>query len=138
MVEYRDAKGDIRPGLLDQEAKKKAESFIKKRNGRIDEKNSLSSHQLRRFYNDFKRIERRVTKNPERFSSVLHLIAMQKSKAEYASNPKRRKIPNEFKDFIEENVDTILKTRKREDFEAFMLYFEAVVGFCYGMGLKNN
>lgn len=132
MVEYRDAKGDIRPGLLDQEAKKKAESFIK------GNEKPLTSHQLRRFYNDFKRIERRVSKNPERFSSVLHLIAMQKSKAEYASNPKQQKIPNEFRKFIEENVDTILKTRKREDFEAFMLYFEAVVGFCYGMGLKNN
>jgi len=25
-----------------------------------------------------------------------------------------------------------------KDFEAFMLLFEAVVGFCYGFGMKNN
>ena len=138
MIEYRDAKGQIRPELLDKEAREKAESFIKKRrDGKIDERESLNSHQLRRFYNDFKRIQRKISKNDD-ISPALYLIAMQKSKAEYASNPRNRKIPGEFKAFIEENVDTILKTREKEDFEAFMLHFEAVVGFFYGMGIKNN
>ncbi len=135
MIEYRDAKGQIRPELLDKEAREKAESFIK------NKKQSLTSHQLRRVYNDFKRIQRRISNNPGSFSSALYLIAMQKSKAEYAyaSNPnKNSKIPREFKAFIEENVDTILKTREEKDFEAFMLHFEAVVGFFYGLGIKNN
>ena len=40
------------------------------------------------------------------------------------------------KSFLIENIDNISEER---DFEAFMLYFEAVVGFFYGIpGVSNR
>jgi CRISPR-associated protein Csm2 len=96
----------------------------------VDERNSVSSTQLRRFYNEFKGLEKRV--NAKGFESVLPLIKMVRSRAFYASNG--NKIPKSFKDFLVKNVEAI---NEKKDFEAFLLHFEAVVGFCYGMGLKK-
>ena len=129
----------IRSELLDAEAKKVAESFIKlvddtRRGGmRVDTRNSLTSAQLRRFYGDFKQLQKKV--GAQGFNRVKPLIKMVKSKAAYSANPQNRKIPDAFKDFLEKNVDAI---NDEKDFEAFMLHFEAVVGFFYGLGVSNN
>ena len=69
------------------------------------------------------------------FEKVKPLIKMVKSKASYAANPKNQKIPKSFKNFLVENIDEI---NTQKDFEAFMLHFEAVVGFSYGEGISNN
>ena len=133
---YHDDKGNIRKELLNQEAEKQANELIVKRYDRrrqqevVDERNSVSSTQLRRFYNEFKGLEKRV--NAKGFESVLPLIKMVRSRAFYASNG--NKIPKSFKDFLVKNVEAI---NEEKDFEAFLLHFEAVVGFCYGMGLKK-
>ena len=60
---------------------------------------------------------------------------MVKSKVAYASNPSNPKIPDAFKLWMTQNVDAIETVK---DFEAFMLHFEAVVGFCYGLGISNS
>jgi CRISPR-associated protein Csm2 len=56
------------------------------------------------------------------------------SKVEYAANPKKPKVPPKFKEWLELNIRSI---KDADDFEAFLLHFEAVVGFCYGLGLKD-
>ena len=64
------------------------------------------------------------------FDKVKPLIKMVKSKASYAANPANPKIPASFKNFLINNIDEI---QTEKDFEAFMLHFEAVVGFFYGI-----
>jgi len=129
-MKYFDEKGNIRNGLLDREAEEKAKSFVHPRDRNS---NPLTSAQLRRFYNEFKGLEKKVA--AKGFDATLPLIKMVKSKAAYSANPKNPKIPRAFKDFLSENIDAI---NQKRDFEAFMLFFEAVVGFCYGQGMKNN
>ncbi len=137
---YFDEQGVIRSDLLEKEAIKQAEEFVVyRKNSRtgmkeVDNKKLLSSAQLREFFNDFKQLEKKV--GIEGFDKVKPLIKMVKSKAAYASNPKNPKIPRSFKNFLTANIDRI---EGEKDFQAFMLHFEAVVGFFYGIeGVKNN
>lgn len=146
-MEYFNEEGEIRAMLLDKEAQRVADSLVeyqKERDGSIrrnrqgraltDDKKTLNSAQLRKFYNDFKQLEKKV--KMKGFEKVKPLIKMVKSKASYASNPSNQKIPQQFKQFLINNVDSI---NSKEEFEAFMLYFEAVVGFYYGKeGVSNN
>ena len=135
-MSYRDQNNNIRVELLDETAKSMAESFVERDRRdptRVNERASLSSAQLRRFFNEFRQLEKKV--NVMGFDKVKPLIKMIKSKASYAANPTNRKIPDSFKKFLISNVNEI---NKKDDFEAFMLYFEAVVGFYYGMGVRNN
>ena len=145
-MKYFDEDGHIRSALLDDEAEKVADSLVeyqKERDGSIRRKNgkvqtvpkkTLNSAQLRRFYNDFKQLEKKV--EMKGFEEIKPLIKMVKSKASYASNPSNQKIPPQFKKFLIDNVDSI---NSNKEFKAFMLYFEAVVGFYYGKeGVSNN
>lgn len=137
---YYDKNGIIRSELLDSEAYEQAKAFLayyfNKRKGakELDANKSLSSAQLRRFFNEFRQLEKKV--KAEGFEKIKPLIKMAKSKAAYASNPKKPKIPTAFKDFLVNNIDEV---NSEKDFQAFMLHFEAVVGFFYGFeGIKNN
>ena len=139
-MSYFDEKGVIRSDLLEKEASKQAEEFIQyyenRKTGRksMDSKRSLSSAQLRKFFNEFRQLEKKV--GIEGFDKVKPLIKMVKSKAAYASNPSNPKIPRSFKNFLITNLDHI---ENKDDFQAFMLHFEAVVRFFYGIeGVKNN
>jgi len=130
---YFNESGVIKAELLDETAMEKAKSFLeyyfdkRKQQKRLNERMSLSSAQLRRFYGEFKRLEKKV--KAEGFDKVKPLIKMTKSKASYAAN-RPNPIPETFKTFIIDNVNEINSQR---DFEAFMLHFEAVVGFFYGI-----
>lgn len=121
---YYKQKGIIRENLLTDEAQKWARSFV---NGRP----SLQTHQLRRFYNEVKSLE--AKSKALGFDRVLPLIKMLQSKVAFAC-PKSfggRKVPEEFKEFIDLHVKEI---KKQEDFNAFVLVFESVVGYFYGEG----
>ena len=138
-MEYYDENNKVRPELLDRDAYEQAKKFIrryynnKKQKEEVDQKRTLTSSQLRRFFNEFRQLEKKVNING--FDKVKPLIKMTKSKAAYASNPRKPKIPEAFKDFLIENVD---KINTETDFKTFMLYFEAVVGFYYGLpGVPN-
>lgn len=123
----------IKEDLLTEKALKWAKSFISPEKPQQGPKNPpLTSAQLRRFYHDVKALELKVKNN---FDQAKPLIKMLKSKAAYACPTKgrERKVPMEFRKFIEEMVDNI-KTEK--DFIAFCLVFEAVVGYFYGEGGK--
>lgn len=141
-MKYFDDKGNIRPELLGTESEKVAEKFVVRLpNGKRDDRNSLNSAQLRRFYGDLKNLERKLAfrqqagKEADPFLAVLPLVKMVRSKVAYASNPRNAKIPQAFKRWLDENIDAI---ETAEDFKAFMLHFEAVVGFCYGLGMSNS
>lgn len=137
MSRYYDDNNNIRTELLDTQAEKLAQSFVEKnpRNPqKLIQKKSLSSAQLRRFFGEFRQLEKKV--RALGFDRVKPLIKMIKSKASYAANPSNPKIPREFKQFLIENVNAI---ESEDDFKAFMLHFEAVVGFFYGIpGVSNN
>lgn len=131
----------IKEELLTTAAKEWAEKFIKPKY--INEKGKsnppLTSAQLRRFHTEAKSLEERCKNlsNPEKdFERVRPLIKMLKSKVAYACpiNGRDRKIPEEFRKYIEEMVDNIDDIY---DFKAFALCFEAVVGFFYGQGGRS-
>ncbi len=135
MISYRDKDGNIRPELLNEEAEKTAKSFA-------EDNERLSTSQLRRFYGDFKQLQRKyntkVRSNKDKdkakaFKEILPLVKMQRAKSEYALA--RKSITKGFRDFLVENIQFIDDWQKFED---FMLYFEAVVGFCYGKGVLKG
>lgn len=129
MSYYSDAECKIiKTELLDEEAEKLAKSFV-------DRPPKLSSAQMRRFFGEFRQLEKKVFSSIS-FEEVKPLIKMVKSKASYAANRPNNRIPDTFKKFLTDNVNAI---NTKDDFKAFMLHFEAVVGFYYGQpGVRNN
>lgn len=130
--------GTIKEELLVKKAKDWAASFIKPAPPRESwQKNpKLNSAQLRRFYGEVKALEDRVRhkdKPKEEFPKIRPLVKMLKSKAAYAcpTSGSDRKVPEEFRKYMEEMVDNVADW---DDFKAFALCFEAVVGYFYGEG----
>lgn len=122
----------LRSDLLDGDAYAVAQNIFNSH----DKQNSVSSAQLRKFYNDFKSLEQKFINKgsgKDAFLDILPLVKMMKSKAGYARGTK--KIPFNFEKWIVENIDSI---NDFKDFEAFLLHFEAVVGFCYSLGMSNK
>ena len=131
-------KKEIRETLLTDQAKSWAESFIypKSPKDRWQRNPKLTSAQLRKFHIEAKELEERVKslENPDAdFSKLRPLVKMMKSKVAYAcpTTGRDRKVPDEFRRYIEEMVDNI---EDWKDFKAFALCFESVVGFFYGQG----
>ncbi len=98
-------------------------------------RNAVTSSQLRKFFFEFRNLEKKVHHHQEHFERVKPLIKMVKSKAMYQSAGSNQKIPETFKNFLIQHVNSI---DDEKDFRAFMLHFEAVVGFCYGLGLRQD
>lgn len=123
----------IRADLLDKEAENIASSFFSG-NGRRPM--MVSSHQLRRFYNEIKNLEKQL--DHADWEIVYPMVRMVKSKISYAtadSKIRRDEQPlyRNFKDFLTGGIDSISDVK---DFKAFCKMFEAVVGFYYGKGGK--
>jgi len=128
----------IKEELLTDRAKTWAQSFIntEQPKERWQRNPRLTSAQLRKFHIEAKALEERVKNltNPEKdFSTIRPLVKMLKAKVAYACpiTSRDRKVPEEFRKYIEEMVDNI---EDWKDFKAFALCFEAVVGFFYGQG----
>ncbi len=128
----------LKEKFLTTEAKKWAKSFINPKfpTDRRDRNPRLASAQLRRFHMEAKTLEARVEvleKPNEEFLKLRPIVKMLKSKVAYACPiPGRdKKVPEEFRRYIEEMVDNI---NDYKDFKAFCLCFESVVGFFYGEG----
>ncbi len=62
------------------------------------------------------------------FARVLPLIKLLKAKSNYAW--KRNVVPESFRKWLCDHVDSVNSPR---DFRVFLLHFEAVVGFSYGV-----
>ncbi len=103
--------------------------------GKVDQKRSIKSSQLRKFYSDVKNLEHiwiNQQKSETAFLGILPQIKILKAKVAYARE--RKVVPPVFASWLSEHVDSIAT---QQDFAAFLLHFEAVVGFCYGEGLKD-
>lgn len=127
MINYYTDKDTIDPSLVDKQAHDVAKEFVFT--------SSLKISQLRKFYGDVKSLEQSWNyqqKSYAAFLGILPQIKMLKAKAAYAQH--RKLVRDSFVRWINENVD---KINKPDDFKAFLLHFEAVVGFCYGEGLKD-
>lgn len=120
----------INPVWMDQKAQEAAHSFFKPY-----DQPKLAASQLRKFYNDVKAMERQWRNgggDEEAFALILPLFKLLKAKSHYAH--KRKVIPAAFRDWLCEHVDSVNSAR---DFRAFLLHFEAVVGFSYGCAKGN-
>lgn len=103
----------------------------------------ITSAQLRKFYNEFKGLERKyqtkmlaktsdTISNDDILTSILPQIKIMKAKVSYAKS--RKVVPQVFEDWMKKSVDAI---NSAKEFEAFLLHFEAIVGYAYGNGLKD-
>lgn len=111
----------IRPELLDKEAFEIAEKF---------EHASITTNQLRMFYDEAKKYEKALDKKS--FGDIEPLIYMLKSKAKYKKNNKIEGM-DVFYDFIDQSLENIKKATdedtKKTNYKAFCLFFEAIYGF---------
>lgn len=127
-----DKKTILKENLLTKEARDWANKFIQPSRPTGHDRNPpLSTAQLRKFYGEVKALETKI--EAKGFAQIKPLIKMLKSKAAY-SCPTRggnKKIPDEFKIFLNEMVDHI---EDEKDYKAFAITFEAVVGYFYGEG----
>lgn len=121
MVAYYTDKDTLDPRWVDDEARKAAESFF-------GERAAFNSSQLRKFYADVKSLERQWQAAGDdaetAFARILPMVKLLKAKSEYAL--KRKVVPESFKRWLWDHVDSVNAAR---DFKAFLLHFEAVVGF---------
>jgi CRISPR-associated protein Csm2 len=114
-----EGKKRLNPELVDEQAQDWARKFA-----------DLKSAQMRRFYDEFKAIERKILggrdlqEQQANFERDLALIMMFKAKAVYAE--KRKVSPRAFTEFIFNHMASIKDLR---DFQAFIKVFEAVVAF---------
>lgn len=115
-------KKSVNPTLLDTDAEKQA--------GELH--GAINSAQIRRFFGEIKNLYLRMQQG-RAWSELEPFVRMVKSKAMYAQGTNR--IPPAFCAFLTTNID---KVKDQKDFEAFVLYFEAVLGFAYGKGLVRK
>lgn len=119
---YLDAeKTQLNPTLLNEDAEKQADLFPQ-------DKNKISKSQIRRFFGEVKNLSLRLQQGRP-WTQIEPLFRMLRSKAAYAASRKNVNFPKEFEKFISDKVNQV---EDQKDFEAFALYFEAVLGFSYG------
>jgi len=131
---YEDDNKTIKPSLLTDQARDWAKKFLHpQRPENKGEKNPpLTSAQLRKYYREVKSLETKIEATKE-FNQIKPLITMLKSKTAYACpvTGRDRKIPKEFMQYINTCIDNV---EDQKDFKAFVLFFEATVGYFYGEG----
>ena len=109
-------KKQIDSSLLSEKAEQFAKAFGQSRDS--------SKTQIRRFYDEFKRLEQRSKDSS--FEVVEPHLRMIKARACYASKRQSSKIPADLKTFLENLVNSI---NSDNDLKAAALLFEAVVGY---------
>lgn len=125
-VIYFDNTGQIRPELLDVEARE----FAKQLAGKINKT------QLRRYYNDVVHLQRRLDlmaqqgqgpqAREEAFARLRADFKMLKVKAHYANGRSKSTFPDELLRFFVNHTHQVNSAR---DFDAFFRHFQAVVAF---------
>lgn len=127
---FSDEKGYLRENLITDEAKEIARAFANSK---------LSNSQLRAFFNEVKAINNRLDDKEENWKSVYPSVLLIKSKIEYraSKDPKKMEV---FKDFLLNAISYIQEKNKTEKgykaFKDFVVFFEAIVGYSYGLGIK--
>ena len=131
-VVYYDADGNIDKKWVDEKALDVVNALTPERDPRTkkakkNNKSNINSAQLRRFYSEVKTLERIwITRGQtnEAFAALLPQIKILKAKAAYAKG--REVAPQYFQTWMSAHVNAV---NSPKDFEAFLLHFEAVIGF---------
>lgn len=125
-----DEVGNLKEVVLTSMAQKQAQKISESK---------ISTSQLRAFFNEFKAINNRLDNSREKFSSIYPMILMIDSKIAYRASKDKKML--EFKAFINQGIAYIMEENKKgKGFEAyrdFLMYFEAVIGYSYGLGLRD-
>lgn len=123
---YRDkSKNVLRKELVSIEAKNIAENM------------KITNSQLRAFFNELKKLKQKYIDENEKNVDKLHIeLLILKSKLEYKKGGK--KITNEFSEFMEKNIDIVIKENTIQSYKDFLVFFETVLGYMYGLGGVNN
>lgn len=124
----------IAKDLLDVKAMEYAKKLVSKDQNR--KFIAVPRSQLRRLFNEVKRLERKLDMNMAKWEQVYPLIKMLKSKTSYAvarAKDRDRNNPcyDQLLSFITDAVDSINNIK---EFKAFCLLFESVYGFYYQLG----
>ena len=129
--------------MLDATAMKMAKSFIrpprvKIGNHEIPDKR-LTTVELREFFIEIKAVYdnfRANRNNADAFTNIKPQLLLLKARAMYScpKTVKNRRIPGTFRDFIVELVDSI---KDEDSLEKAMMVFQAVIGYCYGYGIRD-
>jgi CRISPR type III-A-associated protein Csm2 len=116
---YFDDKGCLR---LEYVAKENVETLARK-----FDREGLNMHQLRRFFNYCREIERRLKSRQSTWEAERSNVFKLSAFAADAAGKRPAKIPISFREFLDRNVERI---RTETDFvSGFMQHFEALVGF---------
>ena len=123
---YRDkSKNVLRKELVSIEAKNIAENM------------KITNSQLRAFFNELKKLKQKYVEEDEKNLDKLHIeLLILKSKLEYKKGGK--KISDEFSEFMEKNFDIVIKENTMQSYKDFLVFFETVLGYMYGLGGVNN
>jgi CRISPR-associated protein Csm2 len=92
----------------------------------------MKKHQLRRFYNHVKSLERKLDLSD--YESINNDLKMLIPYATSAANVSPPKIPRLFEEFIRKNLALV---KDPKSFHAFLKHFEAIVGFSERYLKKN-
>jgi CRISPR type III-A-associated protein Csm2 len=137
---FFDAEGNLRADLLDGVATSFGKQFATK--------DRVSNAQLRRFYGDVKELQKDIRADAEAAQEIqagpgreagpaFHRyearVRMLKSKVAYAAG--RRTIPVAFQRFVSACIDQV---DSLPAFDAYVTFFETVVGYFYGFGGERN
>lgn len=93
---------------------------------------SMDSTQIRKFYDEFKLLEKKVSidLSEEKFKSeILPLIKFVKSKIAYNAGRNvdgKILVPKVFKEKMDEYIDRI---QTKEDFKNFIMFYQATIGY---------
>jgi len=112
----------IKEELLTTKAEEWASKFV----GNDPRRPEVKSSQLRKFYNEVKALAKKA-EGQKKAQKIKPLVKMLKVKVNYQKG--RQLVPDSFVKFISECVD---KVDDKNDFDAFVKHFEAVVGYYYG------
>ena len=97
----------------------------------------ITNSQLRAFFNELKKLKQKYVDEDEKNLDKLHVeLLILKSKLEYKKGGK--KITDEFSEFMEKNFDIIIKENTMQSYKDFLVFFETVLGYMYGLGGINN
>ena len=91
----------------------------------------LTTGQVRRFFNHCREIERRLKVAGDSWQQVAASFESLSSHAQYASSGQSKKIPPEFRQFIDGNVRRVTSSDdpRAAFLDGFVPHFEALVGF---------
>ncbi|MEW6527080.1 MAG: type III-A CRISPR-associated protein Csm2 [Spirochaetota bacterium] len=114
---------ELTESYVTKDAEKKAADFI-----------NIDKNQIRKFYDDFKIIERKIDENQDANDAwfekeILPHIKFIKSKIAYSAGRKSNNkflVSNDYKEYMDEEID---KIKTISDFKIFLMHYQAIIAY---------